>query len=137
MERGDWLMKDHGALPPPPTPPTPPTDDEPAKPALKRPVELKVHDNKVKRSDSLTKDEKTECNTKLRSGASSSSASATSSSSSSGRAQRRFVQRGESALKRRHTVGGTRDFDKVCSSQKNRQRRHAVSQSGGKLPPMG
>merc|ERR1712071_743651 len=26
---------------------------------------------------------------------------------------KRFSQRGESALKRRHTVGGTRDFDKV------------------------
>ena len=72
--------------------------------AVKRPVELKVHDNKVKRSDSLTKDEKTECNTKL--------ARERLNGGSAGR-PKRFVQRGESGLKRRHTVGGTRDFDKV------------------------
>merc|ERR1712071_371361 len=61
-------------------------------------VELKSHDMKVKRSDSLTKDEKTVCNTKAR---------------EKERGHKRFSQRGESALKRRHTVGGTRDFDKV------------------------
>merc|ERR1712071_617695 len=66
--------------------------------AVKRSVELKSHDMKVKRSDSLTKDEKTVCNTKAR---------------EKERGHKRFSQRGESALKRRHTVGGTRDFDKV------------------------
>ena len=69
--------------------------------AVKRAVENKDVSNKgVKRSDSLTKDEKTENNTKERE------------RSNNGRS-RRFVQRGETGLKRRHTVGGTRDFDKV------------------------
>merc|ERR1712071_430079 len=55
--------------------------------AVKRSVELKSHDMKVKRSDSLTKDEKTVCNTKAR---------------EKERGHKRFSQRGESALKRRH-----------------------------------
>lgn len=70
--------------------------------ALKRAVEVKEGGIKgVKRSDSLTKDEKTENNTKERER-----------SANNGRT-RRLVQRGETGLKRRHTVGGTRDFDKV------------------------
>ena len=84
-----------------------------AKTAVKRPVDLKVRDVKVKRSDSLTKDEKTECNTKARERERLTNNNSSSSSSSSGQRLKRFVQRGDSALKRRHTVGGTRDFDKV------------------------
>lgn len=62
----------------------------------------------VKRSDSLTKDEKTESNTKAR------EREMRQMGSSNGQRTRKFVQRsGESGLKRRHTVGGTRDFDKV------------------------
>ena len=72
--------------------------------ATKRSVELKSLDIKIKRSDSLTKDEKTECNTKAR--------EREQRGVHNGRSKR-FFQRGESGLKRRHTVGGTRDFDKV------------------------
>jgi len=80
------------------------TEDRTKSSATKRSGELKSLDIKIKRSDSLTKDEKTECNTKARE-----------------REQRgvhngrpkRFFLRGDSGLKRRHTVGGTRDFDKV------------------------
>lgn len=62
----------------------------------------------VKRSDSLTKDEKTENNTKAR------EREMRQSVGNNGQRPRKFVQRsGESGLKRRHTVGGTRDFDKV------------------------
>lgn len=75
-------------------------------PAVKRVVEskgLNEAGKAVKRSDSLTKDEKTESNTKMRQ-----------MGNSAGQRTRRFVQRtGESGQKRRHTVGGTRDFDKV------------------------
>ncbi|XP_032780420.2 rho GTPase-activating protein 21 isoform X10 [Daphnia magna] len=61
----------------------------------------------VKRSDSLTKDEKTESNTKARE-------REMRQTSVGQKTPRKFVQRsGESGLKRRHTVGGTRDFDKV------------------------
>ncbi|KAI9550295.1 hypothetical protein GHT06_001943 [Daphnia sinensis] len=61
----------------------------------------------VKRSDSLTKDEKTESNTKARE-------REMRQTSVGQKMPRKFVQRsGESGLKRRHTVGGTRDFDKV------------------------
>lgn len=73
---------------------------EVGKVAVKRAVEGKDSSRGVKRSDSLTKDEKTENNTKEK-------------ERSSGRSSRRFIQRGETGLKRRHTVGGTRDFDKV------------------------
>ena len=59
----------------------------------------------VKRSDSLTKDEKTENNVKARERDMRTTGNA-------GQRLRRFVQR-ESGLKRRHTVGGTRDFDKA------------------------
>lgn len=67
---------------------------------LKKRVDLK--DKGVKRSDSLTKDEKTENNVKARER----------DLKNPGQRLRRFVQR-ESGLKRRHTVGGTRDFDKA------------------------
>ena len=65
----------------------------------KRQVDCKVGQIKIKRSASLTKDEKTESNTKAR-------------ERERGK-PKRFAQRGDSGLKRRHTVGGTRDFDKV------------------------
>ena len=75
---------------------------------MKRPVVPEVFSKgvAVKRSDSLTKDEKTESNTKTR---------LMGSNGGERRTTRKFTQRqsGESALKRRHTVGGTRDFDKV------------------------
>ena len=62
----------------------------------------------VKRSDSLTKDEKTESNTKA------CEREMRQTIGNNGQQARKFVQRsGESGLKRRHTVGGTRDFDKV------------------------
>ncbi|XP_046651472.1 rho GTPase-activating protein 21-like isoform X9 [Daphnia pulicaria] len=60
----------------------------------------------VKRSDSLTKNEKTESNTKAR--------EREMRQTGGQKTAKKFVQRsGESGLKRRHTVGGTRDFDKV------------------------
>jgi hypothetical protein len=60
----------------------------------------------VKRSDSLTKNEKTESNTKAR--------EREMRQTGGQKSAKKFVQRsGESGLKRRHTVGGTRDFDKV------------------------
>lgn len=63
----------------------------------------------VKRSDSLTKDEKTESNTKARE-----REMRQTGNNNGQKAPKKFVQRsGESGLKRRHTVGGTRDFDKV------------------------
>ena len=63
----------------------------------------------VKRSDSLTKDEKTESNTKARE-----REMRQTGTNNGQKASKKFVQRsGESGLKRRHTVGGTRDFDKV------------------------
>lgn len=66
----------------------------------------------VKRSDSLTKDEKTESNTKAR------EREMRQSVGNNGQRPRKFVQRsGESGLKRRHTVGGTRDFDKVIAQE--------------------
>lgn len=67
----------------------------------------------VKRSDSLTKDEKTESNTKARER----EMRQTGNSSGQKASGKKFVQRsGESGLKRRHTVGGTRDFDKVITN---------------------
>lgn len=73
---------------------------------VKRVVDSKVLDlgKGVKRSDSLTKDEKTENNVKAR--------EREMRMTNPGQRLRRFVQR-ESGLKRRHTVGGTRDFDKA------------------------
>lgn len=77
----------------------------------KRVVESKVLElgKGVKRSDSLTKDEKTENNVKARERDLRTTGNA-------GQRPRRFVQR-ESGLKRRHTVGGTRDFDKAFQSR--------------------
>lgn len=81
--------------------------------------------SKLKRTDSLTKSEKTETNLKRRqielmNG--SAGAKKGSRGEKDGKPRRRNGAGKSSSIKRRHTVGGTKDFDKVSWLQSQQQR---------------
>lgn len=83
--------------------------------------------SKLKRTDSLTKSEKTETNLKRRqielmNGSAGGAKKGGRSEKDSGKPRRRNGAGKSNSIKRRHTVGGTKDFDKVSWLQSQQQR---------------